>query len=124
MSSRYRVYNSQVPYFITCTVVEWADVLSRPVYKEIICESLRYCQKQKGLKLYAWVIMSNHLHLIAAAQPDYDLSAILRDFKKFTSREIIREIKVNPQESRKQWLLNLFSFSCAATSWCRQTQSQ
>ena len=51
-------------YFITSTVVDWMDVFTRPVYKQIIVESLRYCQAQKGLDIYAWVLMTNHLHLL------------------------------------------------------------
>ena len=111
MSSRYKVYDSEVPYFLTCTVVNWAEALSRPLYKNIVCESLRYCQEKKGLKLYAWVIMSNHLHLIAASQPETHLSNILRDFKKFTSFQILKAITENPQESRKEWLLDFFRFA-------------
>lgn len=43
-------------YFITTTVVDWVDIFTRPKYKHIILESLAYCQQQKGLKIYAWVV--------------------------------------------------------------------
>ncbi|MEQ9580403.1 MAG: transposase [Marinoscillum sp.] len=81
---------------------------SRPLYKDIIVESLRYCQNEKGLILYAWCVMSNHVHLIVAAQEGGNLSEILRDFKKFTSKKILKEIEENLQESRKNWMLWLF----------------
>ncbi|MEQ9008564.1 MAG: transposase [Ekhidna sp.] len=71
-------------------------------------ESLRYCQNEKGLILYAWCVMSNHVHLIVAAQEGGNLSEILRDFKKFTSKKILKEIEENLQESRKNWMLWLF----------------
>jgi REP element-mobilizing transposase RayT len=49
-------------YFMTDTVIDWIDIFTRSVYKHIILESLQYCQEQKGLTIYAWVLMSNHLH--------------------------------------------------------------
>lgn len=76
-------------YFLTLTVVDWVDIFTRPVYKHIIVDSLKYCQAQKGLVVYAWCLMSNHLHLIATNQEGFHLSDILRDFKKFTSKQIL-----------------------------------
>ena len=55
-------------YFITSTVVDWVDVFTRPVYKHVIIESLEYCQKEKGLIIYAWVLMTNHLHAIVGVE--------------------------------------------------------
>jgi len=98
-------------YFLTLTVIDWIDVFTRPEYKYIILDSLTYSQKNKGLIIYAWCLMSNHLHLIAGSKEGFHLSNILRDFKKFTSKEIVRTIKENPQESRKKWMLNRFEFA-------------
>ena len=97
-------------YFITPTVIDWVDVFSRPVYKNIITESLQYCQKEKGLEVYAWVIMTNHLHLIVSARQGFDLSAIIRDFKKYTSKKIVQKIQ-QENESRKKWMLNRFEYA-------------
>ena len=108
MSSKYRIYSSQDIYFITFAVVEWVDALSRRYYKDIILDSLKYCQQNKGLIIYAYVIMNNHIHLIASAKENYNLSDILRDLKKFTSKKLIEEIENNIQESRKRWMLWLF----------------
>ncbi len=110
MSTKYKVYNHHQPHFITSTVVGWADVLSREEYKEIILDSLRFCQQDKGLLIHAWVIMNNHIHLIVSAEGNEELPAIIRDFKKFTSRHLIAAIEAHPQESRKGWLLNMFRF--------------
>ena len=104
----YRIRNQQGLYFITCTVVEWADIFTRPIYKDIIIESLRYCQKSKGLELFAYCVMSNHLHLIARAADDHNLSDIMRDFKKYTAKRIFENLHANPQESRRFWLEWLF----------------
>jgi len=76
-----------ISIFLTLTVVDWVDVFSRPIYKHHLVESLKFCQQKKGLELYAWVLMSNHLHLLASAADGFNLSAILRDFKKFTSKK-------------------------------------
>lgn len=70
-------------HFLTTTVVDFVDIFTRPHYRHIIVDSLKYCQDSKGLELYAWCLMSNHLHLIASAKDDYSLSDILRDFKNF-----------------------------------------
>ena len=93
---------------------QWGDVFTRQDYIYILIESLKYCQKEKGLKIYAWVIMrsaapSNHIHLIVQSEKVH-LSDIIRDFKtglanQFTAKQIIRAIENNPKESRKKWLL-------------------
>ena len=97
-------------YYLTLTVEEWIDVFSRPAYKHIIVESLNYCIINKGLEVYSWCLMSNHLHLIASAKEEGNLSDILRDFKKFTSKTLITAIKEIP-ESRREWMLNLFWYA-------------
>ena len=110
MSERgYQIRNQQAIHFITFAVVEWVDVFTRSMYADIVVESLKFCQQQKGLKIYGWSIMSNHLHLIvSASNPKITLSDILRDFKKFTSNQIIKSIENNERESRKSWMLWLF----------------
>jgi len=97
-------------YFITITIVDWLDIFTRPAYKSVIVDSLNYCIANKGLQVYCWCLMSNHLHMIASASDGSNLSDILRDFKKFTSKDLIRTIKETP-ESRRDWLLNLFWYA-------------
>lgn len=87
-SSQYFVKNENEMYFITTTVIDWIDVFSRPIYKEIIVDSLKYCQAKKGLEIYAWVLMSNHLHAIVRAKSGFNLSDILRDFNRTGVPEI------------------------------------
>lgn len=110
MSQKYKVYEDAVPHFVTCTVVGWVDVFSRELYKQIVIDSLQYCQKHKGLNLFAWVIMTNHLHLIISGKNNA-ISNIMRDFKKFTSKQIIAAISENDTESRKTWMLNMFNYA-------------
>ena len=104
-TTSYRIKNEEGLYYLTFATVEWIDVFTRKRYKDIVVESLRYCQKEKGLELFSWVLMSNHMHLIVKAKEGYKLSAIIRDFKKFTAQQIIKSIKEEP-ESRREWLLS------------------
>lgn len=105
MSRKYKIHDQQDLHFLSYAVVGWVDALSRPVYKDIVVESLAYCQKSKGLQLYAWCIMNNHVHLIARAAESFQLQDILRDHKKFTAKKIVDAIAANGRESRREWML-------------------
>lgn len=107
MGYGYTISNQQGLYFNTFTLKDRADVFTRNEYRIIITDSLNYCIKEKGLEVYAWVLMTNHLHAIVSSSKE-DLSGIIRDFKKFTSTKIIEAIEQNAQESRSRWLLWLF----------------
>jgi len=98
-------------FFVKDTVVDWVDIFTRPIYRHIIIESLQYCQKEKGIIIYAWVIMTNHMHMIVGSKGENKVSDILRDFKKFTSKEIIRTLLVENTESRRDWMLNRFEYA-------------
>ena len=82
MSQGYQNYDQTSLYYLTFQVVKWVDIFTRLEYKEIITESFTFCRDSKGLKLYAYVIMTNHIHLIARAKENYKLSDIIWDFKK------------------------------------------
>jgi len=106
MSEKYKFSNPGGTYFVTSTTVGWVDVFTRPELKHIIFHSLRFCQKEKGLCIHAWVLMPSHLHMIISTVGE-PLENIMRDFKKFTSREIIKSVDT-VFESRKDWMLGLF----------------
>lgn len=74
-------------YYLTLTVVDWVDVFTRPAYKHLQLESVRHCQKEKRLEVYAWCLMMNHIHFIASAKEGSSLSDILRDFKMYTNKK-------------------------------------
>jgi putative transposase len=63
----YKIKNQYAVYFLTFTICGWVDVFIRKETKKIIIDSLKYCMKNKGLVLYAYVIMTNHIHIIAKA---------------------------------------------------------
>lgn len=107
---RYLITDQNACYFLTFTVVDWVDVFTRPVYKQIIVDSLNFCIEKKGLVVYGWCLMTNHIHLIAQAKQGHKLSHVIRDFKKFTANNVLKAIQDEP-ESRKDWMLYRFEFA-------------
>ena len=107
MSRKYKIHDQEDAHFLSYAVMGWVDALSRPAYKDIVVESLAHCQREKGLELFAWCIMSNHVHLIARAAEGKQLQDIMRDHKKFTAKKIVEAIDANLQESRREWMLPL-----------------
>ena len=104
------MHENEKPYFVTLTVAGWIDVFSRINHKIAIINSLKYCQKNKGLEIFAWCLMSSHLHMILRSSVESELWEILRDFKKFTARKILNQIIEEP-ESRREWMLRYFEYS-------------
>lgn len=117
MAYAYKIHDQQGVYFVTCTVMQWADVFSRKEYADIVIDSLRYCQANKGLQILGWVIMTNHLHMIVACKEGFALSDALRDFKKYTATQIVSAIEDNKQESRRNWLLWLLKRDNSISFW-------
>ncbi len=109
MSEKYKIHEPEKAYFVTLTVVGWFDLFTRKNYKFTIVDSLKYCQQHKGLEIYGWCLMTNHLHMICRGVGENTLSDILRDFKKFTSKKLIEQITEEP-ESRRNWLLSYFRY--------------
>jgi putative transposase len=103
MRSRYKITEINSPHFITCTIVGWLPVFTRQKYLDIITASFTFCRHQKGLRLYAYVILDNHLHLVVSAD---NLSQMIRDFKRHTAKEIL----ALAQQDDKLWLLKQFEF--------------
>ncbi len=88
-------------YFITCSIVNKIDIFVYKDFFQIIINSLKFCREKKGLKIFGYVIMPNHLHLIVNAFKN--IEGIIRDFKHFTANQIIQKLK----EYKRQYILNL-----------------
>jgi len=106
MSRKYKFYEKEDLYFVTYTVVNWIDVFTQNIYREVLLDSWNYCMKEKGLVIYAWVIMANHVHMIVSSNKE-ELSNIMRDMKRYTSTTLKKLIADNPEESRKEWIQQL-----------------
>jgi REP element-mobilizing transposase RayT len=96
--------------FLTFTVMDWIDIFTRKEYKLDVVDSLNYCVNNKGLEIYAWCLMSNHLHLLCRAKEPAFLSDIMRDFKSFVAKKILMSLETESIDSRSKWILNQFKF--------------
>lgn len=94
-------------YYLTFNTVDWVDLFIRPVYKKIITDTLNLFVAANVLEIYAWCLMTNHIHLVCRSLRDYGISNIERDFKKETTKKVFAEIDIEP-EVRRQWMMKLF----------------
>ncbi len=122
MSRNYKFHNPEGAYFISFAVVDWLDVFTRNDYKDIFIESLTYSQENKGMEIYAWCIMTNHVHLIFRSINGQKPELLIGDLKRFTSNKIVKAIIDNPRESRKDWLLEQFQKAASKSSNVKKYQ--
>lgn len=87
--TRYRIFEYEYPYFLTCTAVAWLPVFAHPWAAEIVIDSWRFLQRERDVRLFGFVILENHLHWIAAAE---GLPEQLARFKSYTARRIVDEL--------------------------------
>ncbi|MCB0633743.1 MAG: transposase, partial [Lewinella sp.] len=92
MPTGYQIDNPTGLYFLTLQVIDWVDVFTRKIYRDILLSSFKYCCQNKGLRLWAYVVMSNHVHLIVSTDHG-KLPDILRDMKRFTATSILDTIE-------------------------------
>lgn len=107
MGNDNHIHGKQACHFTTFNTVDWVDVFIRPVYKQVIVHTLNHFIDNKGLTVYAWCLMTNHLHLMAQAKEGYVISEIEKEFKTFTATKILEAIDTEP-EARKDWMLKRF----------------
>ncbi|MCK4312379.1 MAG: transposase [Candidatus Cloacimonetes bacterium] len=103
MKSRYKVVDPEGIHFVTSTIIEWIPIFIQEEALNIIINSLTFCQKEKGLKIYAYVIIPEHLHLIISST---NIVEIMQSFKRHTAKTII-ELLTN---TKKEWILNQFHY--------------
>lgn len=101
--SRYVITEPNRPHFLTCTVVEWLPVFTRPQAVQILLDSWSWLRSHEGLRLYGYVVLENHLHFIAQAER---LDQCVSRFKSFTARRIIDHL----QERNSKHLLDRLHF--------------
>lgn len=103
MRSRYRINNEDAAHFITSTVIEWLPVFTTAACCDILIRSFEYCREHKALRIHAWVILDNHFHAIVSGPR---LAQAVADLKKFTAREILRQLEAEGRD----WLLNQLAY--------------
>nr|WP_288931393.1 transposase [uncultured Allomuricauda sp.] len=121
MSRKYKFHNPEAAYFVSFATVYWIDVFVRQEYFSVLEESINYCRSEKGMEVFAYCFMPSHVHLIFRSTGG-DPSGLMRDFKGYTSRKLIRTIMENPQVSRKEWVLEMFKRAGMGKSNVKQYQ--
>lgn len=104
----YRIKDQEAYHFLTFQIVGWIDVFTRKIYRDIVVDSFNFCNQSKGLKIYGWVIMSNHVHCILRS-PEGRLSDTIRDLKRHTSKYMLESVDM-AIESRRDWMLHQFKY--------------
>jgi len=100
--SRYTIKETALPHFLTCTVVNWLPLFSDRANAQILLDSLAWLQQENRMRLYGYVIMENHIHLVAGGD---ELSGALASFKSFTARRLIDRLKEQGAEDRLKQLV-------------------
>ena len=101
--SRYKITEPGRPHFLTNTILNWIPVFTRPDAVQIILDSFCYLQENRGVKLYGYVILENHLHWIARSE---DLNADVAKFKSYTANRLVNYLK----EAGQYKILEQFNF--------------
>ena len=106
MSRKYKIGEQDRIYFITITIVKWVKIFNNLDCIRIVIDSLKFCQKEKGLVIHAWCLMPDHLHMIVGRKGKMNIEYIIRDFKKFTSVQLSRAMK-NQKMNRELSIVRL-----------------
>jgi len=99
--------DQQACYFITFNVVEWVDIFVRPAYKRVVTDALNEYIAYHGLVVYAWCLMSNHVHLVAQVKHGHTFAVVIRNLKKSIARKMM-EVMDDEPDPRKEWMLGRF----------------
>jgi REP element-mobilizing transposase RayT len=101
--SRYKIYEPTHPHFLTCTILHWLPLFTNQESVQIIIDSLTHLQKSDNMTIFSYVILENHLHLVANSD---DISKTMQKFKSYTAYELLKLL----QKKNAQTLLKQFAF--------------
>ncbi len=107
MSRKYHLGADHHAHFVTFTVIDWIDFFIRNEYKDVFLTALKHYQKNNGLEVYAYCIMTSHIHLILRSESPHQLGETIKNLKGYTARTFHKILtnENNNYESRKRWLL-------------------
>ncbi len=105
--SRYEIYEPTSPHFVTCTILHWLPIFTRVQSTQIIFDTIKFLQNKDNLKIYAYVILENHLHMVLSSD---DLHKTMQSFKQYTAKQILELLK---QENAKTILDQLMFYKKA-----------
>lgn len=92
-------FNPDNLYFVTTSAVQQRHLFRRDVMKRLVVDSLDCMRLRKRLKLYAFVIMPNHLHTIVQCCADDPIADVVRDLKKHIADRLIRHYQVEGKQT-------------------------
>lgn len=94
-------------YFLTLNTVDKIDVFTRPAYKQVVADALNHFIASQGVVIYAWTLMTSHLHMIVRTKENSAPAYFERDFKKFTTPLILKAIEME-MDFRRDWMIKHF----------------
>ena len=104
MRSRFKVTPDTNIYFITTSTHLWVPILFNEALFQIILDSLKFCQSNKGLRVHGYVIMINHFHAIIGHEMYDQIPNIMRDLKRHTAKEISNYLSDLDEFSQLFWV--------------------
>lgn len=106
MSNWRPYFNPEHLYFVTTNAVKHAHIFQRDIIKRLLVDMLDCMRSRKRIKLYAFVIMPNHIHTVIKCREEDTLADVIRDYKKFTSDRIIRHYCVEKNHEVLEFMHN------------------
>jgi len=120
MGYKFQINNQAGVHYLTFTIVKWIDLFNSEKFRKIIIENLNLCQTSKNLSIMSFVIMPNHLHMIAQSKNN-SLSKTIGSFKQFTAKKIIAELRREMSQEANEILQ---AFAEQATTHSRNSHYQ
>lgn len=107
MSTKYKFHNPDGAYFVSFAIVNWYNLFTQEVYFNVLIDCVNYLRKHKGMELYAYCFMPNHVHMVFGSKTG-EPSNLMRDFKGYTAKQLIEVVKANPNDNRKDLIIGMF----------------
>ncbi|MBI5402941.1 MAG: transposase [Ignavibacteriae bacterium] len=96
MRTRYKILNPEALHFVTSTTVNWIKIFTEDKYYNILTDSIKFYQKQKRLRLVAYVFLPDHFHLLLQSD---ELCNVMKLIKSYSAKQKIRQLKSDGKES-------------------------
>ncbi|MEZ4978702.1 MAG: transposase [Chitinophagales bacterium] len=94
-------------YFTTATIHKWITLLEDDFNKELVLSSLKFLVEKKRVRIFAFVIMPNHIHIIWEILEGNKREDVQRDLLKFTSQKLIFRLKDLKSSLLNKFIVNL-----------------
>jgi putative transposase len=103
MRTRHKINEQEAMFFVTSTIIKWIPVFINEKYMNCLIEPIKYYQEKQGLKVYAYVVLDNHFHMLVSGE---NVSDCISSIKSYSAKKILAALK----EDNKEWLVHLLEF--------------